>query len=598
MRKTLVPLSLISLLSFAAGCSNATRHALGGCPVGCTRCDSQKGCQDCTANTPFCTGDVAIACNSDGTVGATLKTCDATNNEHCQGGTCLTPCDVAAQTHSYIGCDYWPVTLLNAELDPRFNFAVAVANPLTVSDVVTNPTANVTVSRGGDQVITATVGPGEVKVIKLDWVSELSQNGMGEQSIQVSAGAYHLVSTLPVTVYQFNPLQYQKARGPNDPHCQQQLDDLQGVCHSYTNDASILLPATALQKDYYVMARQTYALLQAKSFQVPNPQPTSTPGFLAAVATENNTTVTVTFSAYTGAGLNMLEQKPGDVQTYSLDKGDVLQIVSKKALPPSWDVNNPKKPCVSMTKDALGSYCDLGKDYDLTGSKVSADKPIAVFGGHSCSFVPYNKWACDHLEEQMFPLNTWGKQVLGVQTPPQTPGEVNTWRVMSGIDGNMITFDPAVAKPAKLNTGDYIEFTAENGFQATGTGRLLVAQYMVGENYVDLSLSVGDPSLGLAVPVEQYRKSYDFYSPDTYQKSSLSLIGKLGSSITLDQQVMNVAANQQIGKTDYGYVWIDLMPGAHHISSDKPFGIAVSGVGAYTSYLYPGGLNLNELLPQ
>ena len=32
--------------------------------------------------------------------------------------------------------------------------------------------------------------------------------------------------------------------------------------------------------------------------------------------------------------------------------------------------------------------------------------------------------------------------------------------------------------------------------------------------------------------------------------------------------------------------------GAHNITSPKKFGIAVYGVGSYTSYMYPGGLDL------
>jgi len=129
--------SLIASLLFAAvGCGSTTRGltdggGVPGCPTGCVSCNQNTGrCNDCEPNVPFCQGDVAVACNADGTIGKTLKSCDTSNNEKCMGGTCQTPCDVAAGTHSYIACDYWPVTLLNAELDARFDFAVAVANPL------------------------------------------------------------------------------------------------------------------------------------------------------------------------------------------------------------------------------------------------------------------------------------------------------------------------------------------------------------------------------------------------------------------------------------------------------------------------------------
>ena len=65
-------------------------------------------------------------------------------------------------------------------------------------------------------------------------------------------------------------------------------------------------------------------------------------------------------------------------------------------------------------------------------------KPVALYGGHSCSFVPYNKWACDHLEDQIFPLGTWGQHYLAAQTPAQVMGEPNLFRVISGSNARAV----------------------------------------------------------------------------------------------------------------------------------------------------------------
>ena len=51
-----------------------------------------------------------------------------------------------------------------------------------------------------------------------------------------------------------------------------------------------------------------------------------------------------------------------------------------------------------------------------------------------------------------------------------------------------------------------------------------------------------------------------------------------------------------IGASRYEYAQIMIPAGAHHVTSmDAPFGITVSGLGSFTSYLYVGGLNLNEI---
>ncbi len=447
--------------------------------------------------------------------------------------------------------------------------------------------------------------PGQVKTILLPWVQELSQQpdcggGGCKAKIEVSTltpnGAYHLASSTPVTVYQFSPLQFQKTASQTCSNgmasCQVDADCgdlgqcssgvcLNPLCFSYTNDATILLPTPALTGNYLVLARQTFA---QSTFGI-----ASSPGFFAVVATEDGTTVDVTHSANIESGKGVDDAGPGTRASYRLDKGGVLEVVSKHAT----------SPCVNTTKEGGGVYCDLGPDYDVTGTLVKADKPVAVFGGHSCSFVPYNKWACDHLEQQLTPLETWGRTVAVAQTEPQTAGEPNVWRILSGSDGNAITFDPPVAPPTTLDKGRYVELVAEGAFQVTGSGPLLVGQFMVGQRYTsDPDVLVGDPSFGLGVPVEQYRTSYDFLTPDTYTRSYVAVIAPVDTKLTLDGADLS-GGFQPIGGTSLAYRRVQIPPGAHHVESTDgvAFGIMVSGVASYTSYMYPGGLNLAAINP-
>lgn len=578
-----LPLAFVLLLAGCPRAKNSNADLGSRCSPNCVTCDGQGACHDCTAGQNLCLADTVLSCNPDGTVGPLVKTCDSANNEKCSNGNCLSPCDIAGATHSYIGCDYWPVTLLTAQLNPSFDFAVAVANPAMQGDVVMGAPATVKVYSGKALIATKVVPAGGVEVIRLPWQSDLSQNFQHEVSVLSPEGAYHLVSSLPVTVYQFSPLEFEK---PQSKACTDNPDVvMNGMCHSFTNDASILLPSTALRSDYYVIARQTYGLTRADP-QTGAMTSSATPGFLAVVATQDKTTVTLTSSSYTEGGINISPLSPGGKDTYSLDAGDVIEIVSKKAT----------SPCAGKMSDAEGSYCDLGPSYDLTGSHVTADKPIAVFGGHSCSFVPYNKFACDHLEQQMTPIETWGKKIVVVQTNPQTAGEPNYWRIISATDGNQITFDPPTThKAATLDAGHYFEFVSEGGFQVSGTGHVAVGQYMVGASYLDPFGSVnGDPSLGLGVPVEQHRKDYDFYSPSTYTKNYLTAIAPMGAKLVLDgNPVMD--AFTPIGGSGYGYQYIELIAGGHHMTGDQKFGITVSGIARFTSYLYVGGQNLDEV---
>jgi hypothetical protein len=60
-----------------------------------------------------------------------------------------------------------------------------------------------------------------------------------------------------------------------------------------------------------------------------------------------------------------------------------------------------------------------------------------------------------------------------------------------------------------------------------------------------------------------------------------------------------VGGFEPIGNTGYGVARVTLSNAGdgNHMASTVPFGISVYGYGQYTSYWYPGGLNL-EIIPQ
>lgn len=48
-------------------------------------------------------------------------------------------------------------------------------------------------------------------------------------------------------------------------------------------------------------------------------------------------------------------------------------------------------------------------EYDVTGTFVNSSRPIAVYGGHSCAFVPTRSvFFCDHIVEQIPPVAELG----------------------------------------------------------------------------------------------------------------------------------------------------------------------------------------------
>jgi len=487
-----------------------------------------EGCL-CKPKTSECLdGENIIICNEDGTAFTDAK-CDPLQGLTCSNGACDGDCSAGKIGINYIGCDYYPTVLPNSsQLDfVNFKYAVAVSNS-------NSSEATVTVTQNDNVIVTESVPGNSMKIIFLNWTS----NSNSTMTSIKQNEAYRLRSTKPVTLYQFNPLDYQS-----------------GGSYSYSNDASILMPTNAWNKEYMVASRASIE---------------DGPGYYVVVASEDNTTVTATPSPtgnkdiFAGAGINM-----DGTGTVVLNEGDVLHVASAGKMD--------------------------GLSVDISGTIISADKPVQVFGGHNCTYVPYDQTAaCDHLEESMFPIATLGSDYI-VSAPwikLNTVKAVMT-RIFAVDEGDTtLTFDPPNAGwPATIfGRGSFVEIDSDMAFKISADKRILVAQYMKGQG---AGGNTGDPALTLAVPVVQYRNNYLFHAPVNYDSNFVNVIAPGDQKVLLDG--VEITGFIPIGSTGYSTANVQLSgtnQGNYNITSEKPFFINVYGYGDYTSYWYPGGLNL------
>ncbi len=497
-------------------------------------------------------------------------------------------CAEALANKSYIGCEYWPTVTSNSSVFPGFQFAIAVANPTT------SP-AHVKVSRGAQVASEVDVAPGALEVVQLPWVDELKGpygvDGAQLTSALVAGGAYHVESTMPITLYQFSPLEFQLQNPP--PDCPDPA--LVGQCFSYTNDASLVLPTTAVGTEYYVMSYPTLHVGQ-KDPIFGDTSWFSSPGFVAVTATEDGTTVDVTSTANVRAGAGVGALAAGGTGKYTLNRGDVLQL--ETAVPSN-------QPAGCKDDAATGYvYCKGAPADDLTGTHIASNKPVSVIAGHDCAFVPFDKFACDHLEESLFPVEALGQSLVvtsAASVPSLASGAPQPdsmfVRVLSAAPDNQIEFEPAVHPPATLGAGQWLEIgPITQDFRVKASNKVLVGQYMVGENFTGDSVGAGDPSLSIAIPTEQYRLEYTFYAPTTYTQNLVNVVMPAGASVTLDGQAIPDAEFLPIGATGLVVARHRIPGGTHTITGSKNFGIVVYGYGSYTSYMYPGGLNLEKIV--
>lgn len=141
---------------------------------------------------------------------------------------------------------------------------------------------------------------------------------------------------------------------------------------------------------------------------------------------------------------------------------------------------------------------------DLTGSRVVCTDPckkIAVYGGAVCTNVPSAFGTCDHLYEQLYPLNTWGTKYVTI--PFNTRGK-DVYRVLAGYNNTKVsvTENKKTTNYTLLKAGDFKEFSMVKTGLVKADKPISLIQYSAGDSY-DGDDDNGDPFMLLVTPIEQ-----------------------------------------------------------------------------------------------
>jgi hypothetical protein len=163
-----------------------------------------------------------------------------------------------------------------------------------------------------------------------------------------------------------------------------------------------------------------------------------------------------------------------------------------------------------------------------------------------------------------------------------------------------VQFDPAVHKSATLGAGDVLEFELTDPTKPVhivGSRPILVALYMQGHAAIPGNMSLGDPSMSVAVPTEQFRSDYLFTAPATYAINFAEVIAKPDAQVRVDGELIAEGDYTPIGESGYGVARKSLSPNSsvHTLKADQEVGLNVYGYGQYTSYMYPGGADLERI---
>ncbi|MBC8073345.1 MAG: IgGFc-binding protein [Deltaproteobacteria bacterium] len=303
-------------------------------------------------------------------------------------------------------------------------------------------------------------------------------------------------------------------------------------------------------------------------------------GYLTVVAGADDTTIEVIPTVATAAGPGVAAGAAGVPFEITLQEGDIAEIM------------------VAADNTALG------------GTRIEGDKPIGVFSGHECAWIPHLIPACDHIEDQLSGVRLWGNHFVASRMPiRETNGipEDSLWQVVASEDNTTVTFTanaevtgvPAGAQ--NIDAGGVIEFYA--GGTAANPGDFLVdankpialANYMIGEANLVTS-TLGDPAMVQLSPVEQYLPRYILLVPSEWELDFFVVTRPSGANITIDGVGMNDADFISIGG-GYEVARVPTVDGVHALESDVGFMVTVVGYDSADSYAYIGGTGTGVINP-
>ena len=240
---------------------------------------------------------------------------------------------------------------------------------------------------------------------------------------------------------------------------------------------------------------------------------------------------------------------------------------------------------------------------DITGTKVVSNRPIVVYAGHECTFIPATARACDHITEQVPPTTIWGSQFISASFSGRSSGEI--YRVLASEDATTLVVNCSTFNQLQTydlsSAGSWQEFsTPAMSFCTINSNKpLLVMEFSLGNN-LD---GIGDPFMMMVTPTEQFSNNYVFnvlpefstnyitvaVTPDDFEPRNIHV-----DDVDLENAVWNTVYCSDT--TVCGYVtYVTLTPGEHrlyHSDVSAHIGVSAYGFNSYNSYGYPGGLGL------
>ena len=250
---------------------------------------------------------------------------------------------------------------------------------------------------------------------------------------------------------------------------------------------------------------------------------------------------------------------------------------------------------------------------DLTGTKVTSNRPISFFSGDQCTYVPSGVGACDQIVEQLPPVEVWGRQFATV--PLKSRNSYDVFRIVAAEDSTTVNISCTLqgetqryAKTFALNEGCFVNFTVKSTELCwmEADKRILLLQFAVGTTadnvpsdpfmtlvpavshyansftlpVVNSSLNNFTHYLNIIIPAEHYQPNQIFLDGQSLQSLALECV-----AIVHDGQIVAYGCQVEVNATTHTL--------SHGIRTGV-FGVISYGFAYRASYGHVGGMQLPQ----
>ncbi|AKU98235.1 hypothetical protein AKJ09_04899 [Labilithrix luteola] len=508
-------------------------------------------------------------------------------DEGCGVDRCVDACQSAALSKGSIGCSFWTLPPDDPTEGPGSCFTALIANtwdrPVTLgaeygSEALDISNSIYTVTRTADGAtytrLDGPIPPGQVAVVFLSQAEAVSGyagtrcpegvtpafKGDPIRHGTAKTSAFHLTADAPISAYSMYPY---------------------GGADSYIPTATLLLPISSWDTNYIAVSTGKYgdqnrSALDRRTIQI--------------VANEDDTRVSMRPTKAIGAGNEVDAAGKNETHTWTLSRGQVLQITQSG---------------------------------EVTGSPISSNKPVGLFGGSPCDFLPSGVMSCDVTQQQIPPFSQWGNEYALVPYASRiisvtgSAREKVLWMFVGAVDGTVLSYEPSKppGAPDTLSAGQPVYFMTDALVTVKSQDKkhpfhaaVHMSSATFGGGAPGGGMTSGDPDFVNVVPSDQFLDRYVFFADYTFSDTVLTVVRR-----KTDKGFMPVDLDcagelqdfQPLGSSgEYEYAWVYLTKaflaqkfakgecsyGGHEAHSDGTFSVTVWGIGRDASYGYAGGM--------